>query len=153
MIKDNIKNVKKFDEFSKRIALGLKYLQDNDFSHIASGKYEILKDEVYAIIQEYQTKQTETAQFEAHKNHIDIQFVISGEEQIGVADIDKFIEAGEYNAEKDIVFLSPKTEDKIDFYKLRSGEFIILEPKDAHMPSITIEEVINVKKIVIKVLV
>lgn len=152
MQKDNIKNAKKYYALSDNIKIGLKYLEENDFTQIENGKYEIADKKVYAIVQEYQSKFDEEAKFEAHKKYTDIQYVVSGEERIGFCDIGNFQEDIPYSEEKDIVFLSEKDKDKLKYIKLEQNEFAIFTPDDAHKPSLAVKEPGKVKKVVVKVL-
>lgn len=127
------------------------YLQNTDFSLLECGKYEILGKDVYAIVQDYFSKPIEEGRFEAHRIYTDIQYVVEGEEQMGVADIGDFEEATEYDEQKDIVFLSPKIICKSNFFRVKQGEFVIFEPEDAHMPSIAADKSDYIKKVVVKV--
>lgn len=151
MIKDNIKNANLYYGLSNFVELGLKYLEETDFSSVENGKYEILSDKVYAIVQDYSSKLKSEAKFEAHRKYIDIQYVIKGEELMGVANTDDFTEAVAYDGEKDIVFLEPKSDCSQDFVKVSEKEFVIFTPNDAHMPSIAVCKPDYVKKVVVKV--
>ena len=134
------------DVLNKRIVEGLNYLASTDFANVEDGRHE-LTDYMYANIQTYQTK--EDALFEAHRDYIDIQYVISGEEKIGITDYSSCFEAIAYDKEKDIEFLHGEGE----FYPLRAGEYIILYPQDAHKPSISLNNQSTVRKVVVKVLI
>lgn len=136
---------------SEYVELGLEYLKNTNFSNLENGKYTILEDKVFAIVQDYNSKQKSEGKFEAHRKYIDIQFIVKGEEQIGVGKLDDFEESTKYDEEKDIVFLNPKATAKINFVKLKEKEFAIFYPNDAHMPSIAINLPSYVKKIVVKV--
>ena len=151
MIKDNLNHIEYYNYLTREIQLGLNYLKDTDFTNVNNGKYEVLKDKIFAIVQDYTSKPEAECKFEAHRKHIDIQFIALGEEKIGVGKSDDFIEITEYEPDKDIIFLTPKAEAKVDFVKLISGEFLILTPQDAHMPSLTTKEPCYVKKVVVKV--
>ena len=151
MKKDNIKNANLYYNISKNIEIGLKYLETTDFSDLESGKYEIKGNEIYALVQDYESKPIEEGKFEAHRKYTDIQYIVKGEEQMGVADLNDFNEATTYSEEKDIIFLSPKCDCKSEFVRVKSGEFAIFEPQDAHMPSIAIYSPEYVKKVVVKV--
>lgn len=153
MIKDNIKNAQNYYNLSKRIELGLKYLKNTDFSKIENGKYEISGREVFAIIQSYTSKLKEEGDFEAHRKYADIQYIIEGEELLGVCDIENFSTITDYDEEKDIVFLSLKTDVKPDFINLKEKEFVIFMPRDAHKPSLAVKTPSYVKKVVVKVLI
>lgn len=152
MIKDNILHAEKYFNISERVALGLKYLIDTNFSNVKNGKYEILGNEVFAIVQSYTSKPKSDGKFEAHKKYIDIQYIIEGEEQIGTSDIKNFTEATEYNNSNDIVFLAPKTDAKTNFIKLKENDFAIFTPHDVHMPSISLKNPICIRKVVVKAL-
>lgn len=150
MIKDNIQEAEKYYNLSEGIKTGLEYLQNTDFSNTENGKY-VISDKIYANIQDYMTKPEEEGQFEAHKKYIDIQYIVEGEEKIGVGNISDFTEETPYDDEKDIVFLNEKVSKKAEYIKLQKQEFMILWPEDSHKPSITAEKQIHVKKVVVKV--
>lgn len=153
MMKDNLQHIDYYNYLSPGIYFGLKYLKNTDFSKMENGKYELKEGKVYAIVQDYNSKPETEGKFEAHREYIDIQFIIEGEEKIGVGNLEDFQEVTEYDEEKDIVFLTPKDEAKIDFVKVIPGEYMILLPKDVHMPSIAVDSPNYVKKVVVKVLI
>ena len=132
------------DKLNKRIVEGLNYLASTDFTNVEDGRHD-LTDYLYANIQTYQTK--EDALFEAHRDYIDIQYIISGEEKIGVTDYSSCTEAVAYDKEKDIEFLNGEGE----YYPLKEGEYMILYPQDAHKPSISLNNQSTVRKVVVKV--
>ena len=70
--------------------------------NIKDGRYEI-SDCLYANVQTYNTK--DDAPYEAHRDYIDIQYMVIGEEQSGVTDYSNCFTKEEYNKEKDIEFL------------------------------------------------
>lgn len=153
MIKDNIKNANKYYPLSERIEIALKYLETTNFSELQDGSYEIKGREIYANVQTYLTKSLSSAKFEAHKKYIDIQFVVEGEERIGIFDISNFDVDIPYSTQKDIEFLKLKNNDlKYSFVTLKQNEFVILPPTDAHMPSVSSVSESTVKKVVVKLL-
>lgn len=153
MIKDNLQHLAYYNYLAKELKIGLKYIRDTDFSALENGKYEILENKVFVIIQDYTSKPEAEGKFEAHKKYVDIQFIIEGEEKIGTGKLEDFEEITEYDEEKDIIFLTPKTDANIDFVKLKAEEFAIFTTKDVHMPSIAIDEPCHVRKAVVKVLI
>ena len=129
-----------------KLQFAVDYVKSTDFSIIADGRLEFDRG-IWANVQTYQTK--EDALFEAHKKFIDVQYLISGYENIGVTDYKKCLENVPYDIEKDIEFLT--ADDFIDV-EMNQGDFLILYPSDAHKPSITrANQPSNVRKIVIKV--
>lgn len=153
MIKDNLQHIDYYNYLSPGIYFGLKYLKNTDFSKIENGKYELKEGKVFAIVQDYNSKPESEGKFEAHRKYIDIQFMVEGEEKIGIGNLDDFQEVTEYDEEKDIVFLAPKDEAKTDLVKVVQGEYMILLPKDVHMPSLAVDSPAYVKKVVVKVLI
>lgn len=144
MIKDKITNYLTYTNLSEGLKRGLKYLAETDFSKTENGTYEISGKDVYAIVQEYQTK--EKGLLEAHRQYIDIQYIIEGSEKIGYSKLKTQTPATDY--EPDIIFY----EDKQDgFIEMNNGDFAIFYPDDLHMPCITINQPQKVRKVVVKV--
>lgn len=132
------------DKLNKRVVEGLEYLSSVDFSKLEDGRHEI-NENMYVNVQTYETK--EDALFEAHRDYIDIQYIINGEEKIGVTPYSECSEAIPYDKEKDIEFLNGDGE----YYPLHAGEYMILYPEDAHKPSISLKTKSTVRKAVVKV--
>ena len=147
MIKDRLENAGIYYGISENLKTGFEWLKNNDLSTLPDGKYEIRENEIYANLQSYDTK--ETAPYEAHKKYIDIQFMITGKEKIGVTAYSNCSLREEYNEEKDIEFLSCNITETYQI--LESGEFLVLFPQDAHQPSLSLDKKSNVKKVVVKV--
>ena len=148
MIKDKLANSSTYYSLSDRLILGLEWLKTTDLKKIADGKYTILDEDVYANVQTYTTKND--APFEAHRKYIDIQYMISGVEKIGVVDYAECDVKEEYDANRDIEFL--KCNSSSEKQVLREGDFVILFPHDAHQPSLNYENESVVKKVVVKIL-
>ncbi len=147
MIKDKLKNAKIYYNLSENLKKGLIWLEETDLKELSDGKYEIDGSNVYASVQTYETKQD--AKYESHQNYIDIQCVISGMEKIGVTDLSNCTTCIEYNSERDLEFYNINCKE--EFLELTEGQFIILYPHDAHKPSICINTLSTVKKVVVKV--
>ena len=148
MIKDNIKNAGTYYNISNSLREGFEWIKSNDLKNMPDGRYEI-SDQIYANLQSYLTK--DDAPYEGHRDYIDIQYMVSGEEQSGVTNYSNCSTTEEYNKEKDIEFLKCNTEE--EFYKIKEGEFFVFFPHDAHKPALKINENKNVKKVIVKVMV
>lgn len=145
MIKDKLKNAKTYYSLSNGIKKGLNWLEENNLYNLEKGRYYIDNENIYANVDEYETK--EDANHEAHRKYIDIQYMVYGEELISVTDLENCTKLIEYDEEKDLEFFTAKDE----FQTLKNGEFFIFFPQDAHKPCITYKEKCKCKKIVIKV--
>ena len=132
MIKDNIINSYLYENLSDEIKQAFHWLKSNDLKDMADGKYEIFGDKVYANVQKYITK--DDALYEVHKKYIDIQYIVSGREKIGLVSLEKCKTTVEYDTEKDIEFLTNDSDD--EYQILSKNEFLIIYPPEAHKPSI-----------------
>lgn len=146
MVIDKIGNSELYKCLHPRFAKAFEYIHNTDFSQLIDGKYQIEQDDIFALVQEYNTKDSKNAKLEAHKKYIDIQYIDSGAELIGVAPFNNETPVVD-EPEKDIAFY----EGEASFIKLEAGMFAIFFPTDLHMPSIKSNQPAKVKKVVIKV--
>jgi YhcH/YjgK/YiaL family protein len=144
MIIDNIQKALLYENLHPGFAKAFDFIRKTDFSKLADGKYEIDGDNIFALIQEYKTK--DIAKLEGHRKYIDIQYIHSGVELMGVASLNDQTVISD-DPEKDLTFY----EGEASFIKLESEMFAIFFPQDLHMPGIKLTDAKHVKKIVIKV--
>lgn len=147
MVLDSIKNCKKYEGLHRSFEKAFQFLKRDDLESLALGKYEIDGEEVFALVQEYDTKDLENAKYEAHKKYIDIQYMLDGNENMGYSSINKLQLTTPYDEDKDVMFLEGETK----LIALHSKDFFVLFPEDAHMPGMIINEKAKVKKVVVKV--
>jgi len=147
MIFDHLDNIWLYKNLTPTLSCAIEYLEKNDLNILSLGRHEIDSDRIYASVNEYETKDAEEIEWEAHKKYIDIQILLFGEEKIGYTHLDHLIVTKEYNSEKDIVFFSGEGE----YLTLKPGYFAIFFPHDAHRPGLISEQKIKVKKVVVKV--
>ena len=131
---------------AQRLSAGFRYLETADLANTAPGRVEIDGDQVFALIQEYNTKPLEQGRWEAHRNYIDIQYVVSGEENMGYANVAQ-ITLGDYDEAKDRYALQGDG----SFVRVSAGMFGLFMPDDAHMPNMAVDQPQPVKKAVVKV--
>jgi YhcH/YjgK/YiaL family protein len=105
---------------------------------------------VIAMPQAYMSKSPRTAGFyEAHKNYIDVQAVIAGEEIIEVADVACLRVKEDRTPASDALIYEQY--DDGSAVRLRAGEAAVLWPVDGHMPCIAAGDSALVRKVVVKV--
>ena len=148
MILDTLDNYHLYQSVNERIAKGFEFLHNTDLDAIPSGKHDIDGDTIFALVQEYQTKPLAECKLESHKKYIDIQYVIRGEEMMGVStqNNQKILEI---NEEKDYTFYEGTT----SLVLVSKGMFTIFFPDDLHQPCVQTESAAEVKKVVIKVMI
>ena len=126
------------------------FLKETNLDTISPGKYAIDGDNVYAIVSDGKPKLMEEAKWEAHRKYIDIQYIISGKEKMGLAPISKAAVIDEFNESKDVGFYNIPDSDS-QYYTAEPGTLLLFFPLDAHRPGIRTEGCDWDKKIVIKV--
>jgi YhcH/YjgK/YiaL family protein len=116
---------------------------------LIDGRVEIDGNQVYALVQSYTTKRGEP-KFEAHRKYLDIQYLVTGEEVIGWAFLDRMMVDTPYDETKDVCLGRVSAPD-VTPVRLSPGQLAVLYPSDAHAPKQAVGEPIPVKKIVVKV--
>lgn len=126
------------------------FLKAHGLNTLQVRRYDIMGDTLYATVSEYPSKSEAEAKFEVHQKYIDIQYVISGEENIGVAPLAaRKATVVPYDATKDIEFM---TVTDSTYFKATPENFFIFFPSQIHKPGMRIgNDSTMVKKIVVKV--
>ena len=148
MIYDNIDNLETYAGISEDIRVGLEYLQ-NVAPDVEKGVYEI-SPRVKAIVSEYTTKKVNENGYEAHRQYIDIQYLVRGTEKICSLPLECLKETQPYS-EKDDAALYQQKDVHPQEMLIGNGYFAIFFPQDGHMPQLCADEPVDVKKIVVKV--
>ncbi len=124
----------KLAALSPNFAKVLEFMKSKDISKLANGKYEIDGTNSYIIVSDNDLRTIENAPLEAHREYIDLQYLISGKERIGVKNsADCKSVKTPYKPKDDIMFFS---DSYTKFVDLNPGEFTVLTPSDAHAPLI-----------------
>jgi YhcH/YjgK/YiaL family protein len=146
MIIDKIENDKLYSGINSKIGQAFDYINKTNLSQIPLGKHEIDGDEVFALVNEYETKDKGESKFEGHHKYIDLQYIVSGNEFIGITTLTNQIPV-ETNDENDYDLYELDS----DLIKFDSGMFMIFFPDDLHMPGISLNQVSKIRKVVIKI--
>ncbi len=147
MIFDNLNYASKYNFLSENFKKAFDFLKNTDLTKLEVGKGEIFGREVHYSVSEYQTKDV-PGFFEAHDVYADIQVIILGNERIDYFYRPEGNVTVEYNPEKDVLKLDSDNYSKL---KIKSNEFAVFFPHDAHRPNLTDDKTQQIKKIVIKV--
>lgn len=148
MVIDKIENYTLYANLTERLAKGFEFIINTDLVQIEPGTYEIENKAVFAIVQDYDTKEIKDCILEGHTKYIDIQYIVQGTELMGVV-IKKDQKAISSDLDKDYTFYEGIT----SFVRVEEGMFTIFFPDDLHMPCVQAGESSRVKKVVVKVLI
>ena len=83
---------------------------------------------------------------EAHREFLDIQYVVKGKEVVGWADLADCKPEGEFNETKDV----GKYSGEFEYITIPEGICYVVFPEDAHMPSCHLDVPNDFVKVVVK---
>lgn len=134
VICDTLDNIRLYDGLQPEVVRGLRYLAETDFSRLPDGRQDIDGDSVFANLLRYETKEANDTP-EAHRAYIDIQYLIEGEELVGVAPLSAMTDVAEAHPERDLWLYHGPTQP----LTIGRGRFLVLWPDDAHAPGIAVD--------------
>jgi YhcH/YjgK/YiaL family protein len=142
-----------FEKIAFHTALhkGIEYIKNTDFNVLKPGKYEIQGKEIYAQVQEVETKPIAETEPESHLRYIDVHYLVKGSEEIiGISKVNPKNPISIDNLEtRDIAFY--QSVENESFIKLKGDMFAIFFPQDIHRPCCHLGNEELIKKVVIKI--
>lgn len=135
--------------FHPVIHQAIAFIQHTDFSGLQPGKIEIIPGKMFCLLQEMVTVPAEQMRAESHFDFVDIQYLLQGEETIGVARRRGDEVIVEQRLPHDIVFYR-QTYNEIPV-ALLPGMFAVLFPHDLHRPCCQSHGESLIRKAVIKI--
>ena len=147
-VRGRIAQSEKYANLHPRFPKAFEFMRRADLPKLPCGRYEIDGTNSWALIMDVALKPfAEKNQYEVHRDFIDIQAPISGNETIGVAKPAAGMFAGANAGKSDILF-----QDKGEQWTLVPEDFAVFFPKEgAHAPGLTLEGQKTIRKLVIKV--
>lgn len=149
MIYTDMKNLEHYKGMGKHLDTAIEYLKNHELSELTPGRNEVDGDNVFINRFAYDTMPEEKAAFEAHEEYADIHLVVSGEELIGVSDME-LMTVSAVDKTTDSVDCDGPVENRV---AMKPGKVLIVLPEDAHKVKIAIQDPVHVEKAVVKVLV
>ena len=151
MIVDTLANRHLYTQLSPRLAKALAHLADTDFSQLEVGNYPLEGKDIFVIVNDYETKPKEIEPFEVHQQYIDVQYVVSGEEEFGYLPLANQTPSKPYFDKHDYAeYDYESNKDDAAFIPLKAGMFALFFPGDINMPG-TSPTPQKVRKVVIKI--
>jgi len=122
------------------------YIRNTDLRSLTPGRYDIVGDDLFAIVEHVNGRTRAEAKLECHRHYIDIQLVLEGTDEMGwkaLADCHKPV--SDYNSVQDIQFFhdTPAT-----WIATPPHHFCIFFPEDSHAPLVAKGEV---RKVIFKI--
>ena len=147
MILDKFDNAHLYEHVHSLLPAAFEFLGAKATADLPSGRHELRGTQLFAIVQQYETKPREQGFWEAHRRYIDVQYVVEGAERMGYANLDRLAVRDPYDADRDLLVLDGDG----DLFTVSAGHFAVFTPQDAHMPGLAVQGPAIVHKIVVKI--
>ena len=116
----------------------------NALTEYENGKTYPLSDGNRFFVTNGTTKGVDVA--EAHRQYLDIQYIVKGKEVMGWADLNDCQIVGEFNEAKDVGMYS----GNFEYITINEGMCYVAFPEDAHMPGRHLDVPNDFVKVVVK---
>lgn len=137
-----------YEVLGPRIAAGLRWLRSMDPA-VPDGRHPIDGDDVFALVQTYDTVPGTEKRLETHVRHVDLQYLVEGQERILHAPAAALAVETPYDEAGDITFYAdPPFASSL---LMRPGDLAAFYPGDAHKPGCMAGARHTVRKVVVKV--
>ena len=128
MIYTKRKNLERYLGQSESLDTAIRYLLSADLRQLTKGRNEIDGDKAFVNRFDYQTMTAEQAIWEGHIQYGDIHVLLSGQEQIGVTNVDMLTETVR-KPEEDFVGFEG---DVQSWFPMTTEDILIVYPEDIH---------------------
>ncbi len=123
------------------------WLATNDLTGIPAGKYEIEGKRLYVSVEDKMTQDASKRNIEAHRQGIDLQYVVKGTERFGLINPKDATPINEYKPD-----VQHFTSNKVKYLDSTPGVFFLFFPRDYHQALVKAgEEGEMVRVIVVKI--
>lgn len=146
MILDSLANADRYNALHPLFARAFDYLRTTNLTALDSGRFNIDGENFIAIFSKGPGRERSSAKLECHRRYIDIQYIISGSDEMGWKPLhDCQQPVSEFNTEKDIQFFNDPVDSWVNTPR---GSFALFFPSDAHAPLVSSSEI---HKVVLKI--
>ena len=147
MVFGNIRDLKDYGYLEEDVLKCFEYAKNHDLLAYETGSHEIDGDNLFVNIVEYETTTPENRFWEAHRQYLDLHFMLRGPEQIDVNFIDN-MEQKEFVEKDDFLPLEGEANSHV---VLRPGDFLICYPNDGHRTAVAVDGPEKIRKAIFKV--
>ncbi|WP_314315516.1 YhcH/YjgK/YiaL family protein [Negativicoccus succinicivorans] len=137
------------DHLHERVYKYLEMLRNANWAEMTDGRME-LYDGDYMNIETGMTKAVEECRWEAHRRHLDIQYVVTGAESVEWAPL-LLGKVEEDRPDDDVYFYTAESIAAGATIHHQAGRFSIFIPEDLHRPLLAPQEPASIRKAVVKV--
>ncbi len=138
MIVDTLDNLGKYVALNPLFQDVIDFMKTHDLLTLEPGKHPMKGSDLFLNISHIKGKTKEAALMETHKNMLDIQIPLNGEETFGYTPLCDLPQV-EYNAEKDASKYAIQAQT---YFTCKPGQFALFFPQDGHTPCISDAELL-----------
>ena len=142
MIYTKRKNLYRYLGQSESLDIAIRHILSADLTKLAKGRNEVEGDRVFINRFDYQTMTPEEAIWEDHIQYGDIHVLVSGQEKIGVTNIEALTETVR-KVDEDFVGFEGDVEV---WFPMTTEDILIVYPEDVHMVKVILGESTLVEK-------
>lgn len=149
MIFGHINNTEAY-HYPAAVACAIAYLAHHDFQNMVAGRHEVSETGWVVQVLDLQTGPYDENYPEAHRHVVDVQYLVHGEEHIGVATEKTGLAIHQpWDASRDIIFYRDAPSETL--LLMKPGNFAVFFPQDIHRPNCMIGESKPIRKVVVKI--
>lgn len=137
------------DHLHERVYKYLQMLRNANWDEMTDGRMD-LYDGDYMNIETGMTKPVEECRWEAHRRRLDIQYVVSGAENVEWAPL-LLGKVEEDRPDDDVYFYAAESLAAGAMIHHQVGRFSIFTPEDLHRPLLAPQDPASIRKAVVKV--
>ena len=146
MILDTIDRIGIYESISPFMEQVMKFLEETNLSTLAPGKINLQGDDLFVNVNKHKAQSRTEVPIEVHREYIDIQIPLSGNEEMGFVSGSFLSEARiPYSSDNDVAFYPGLCDTYVN---VRQGMFTVFFPGEGHAPAITEK---GITKLVIKI--
>jgi biofilm protein TabA len=139
-----------FSWLPRPLKTAVEHLKTTDFMALPAGNYDLQGRDIYVQVIDMTTKPFSETRPEVHRQYIDVQFLCSGSEKIGVAsETGGNTVAEDLLEQRDLLFYSSMENESM--LTMTPGSFAVFFPSDVHRPGCAADQPMSIRKVVIKV--
>ena len=142
MIYTKRKNLYRYLGQSESMDIAIRHILSADLTKLTKGRNEVEGDRVFINRFDYQTMTPEEAIWEGHIQYGDIHVLVSGQEKIGVTNIEALTETVR-KVDEDFVGFEGDVEV---WFPMTTEDILIVYPEDVHMVKVILGESTLVEK-------
>jgi len=132
LILDHLDNADRYSSLHPGFAAAFEYLRTADILSLPQGRQEIDGERLHCMIGREPGQGRERRKLEFHREYIDIQCVLFGEDEIGWRPLGNCTQLDEpYQPSREVGFYAERPES---YFTLHPKEFVIFWPEDPHAP-------------------